>query len=145
MAMLNKSLNLSFSTQSQSPLTAYFFNRKNAGNDDVHIHVPKTTFIKTLTKKFNKKSTSKKYWKINVNQIKFKWIKKKYDRKNIKQRKKIPLEEQKLWIIFILSPLLFFYFNTQMHERYSHPAIILLFAYGLVYKKYFIQQLCNYR
>lgn len=30
-----------------------------------------------------------------------------------------------------LLPLLFFYCNTQMHERYSHPAMLFLFAYGL--------------
>jgi len=27
--------------------------------------------------------------------------------------------------------LVFFFFNTQMHERYSHPALIFLFFYGL--------------
>lgn len=30
-----------------------------------------------------------------------------------------------------LLPLLFFYCNTQMHERYSHPAMLFLFAFGL--------------
>jgi hypothetical protein len=29
-------------------------------------------------------------------------------------------------------PVLFFYFNTQMHERYSHPAMLFFFAYGLL-------------
>ncbi len=46
--------------------------------------------------------------------------------------------EVALWKILItaaLIPLLFFYFNTQMHERYSHPALIFIAAYALLYKR----------
>ena len=35
-----------------------------------------------------------------------------------------------------LVALLFFYVNTQMHERYSHPAMVFLFFYG-VYRRHF--------
>jgi Gpi18-like mannosyltransferase len=35
-----------------------------------------------------------------------------------------------------LSALFFFYFNAQMHERYSHPTIIFFFFYGVVSKNY---------
>lgn len=34
-----------------------------------------------------------------------------------------------------LIPLVFFFFNTQMHERYSHPAFIFLAAYALMFKR----------
>ena len=40
-------------------------------------------------------------------------------------------------IIFLscgLIPLLFFFFNTQMHERYSHPALLFIFAFSYVNK-----------
>jgi Gpi18-like mannosyltransferase len=32
--------------------------------------------------------------------------------------------------------LFFFYFNTEMHERYAHPVIIFFFFYGVVSKNY---------
>lgn len=51
--------------------------------------------------------------------------------------KKIPKKYQEL--VFLTSgiiTLIFFFFNTQMHERYSHPALIFLFFYGL-YKSNF--------
>ncbi len=35
-----------------------------------------------------------------------------------------------------LIPLAFFFFNTQMHERYSHPALIMAFFYGYYRKNY---------
>jgi len=44
----------------------------------------------------------------------------------------IPLEI--FLITCTLIPLLFFYFNTQMHERYSHPTFAFLITYAL-YKK----------
>jgi Gpi18-like mannosyltransferase len=33
-------------------------------------------------------------------------------------------------------PVLFFSFNTQMHERYAHPAMLFLFGYGLLTHRY---------
>ncbi|MEO1626790.1 MAG: hypothetical protein AAFV25_16675, partial [Bacteroidota bacterium] len=35
-----------------------------------------------------------------------------------------------------LLSILFFWFNTQMHERYAHPAILFFFLYGLQTKHY---------
>ncbi|MBL7933136.1 MAG: hypothetical protein JNL60_14615, partial [Bacteroidia bacterium] len=43
----------------------------------------------------------------------------------------ITLPVEKTLLIFGLIPLLFFYFNTEMHERYSHPAIIFIIIYGI--------------
>lgn len=36
----------------------------------------------------------------------------------------------------ILCSLLFFYVNTQMHERYSHPALIFAAVYALTYRRW---------
>lgn len=33
-------------------------------------------------------------------------------------------------------PVFFFFFNTQMHERYAHPALLFLYAYGLSTGRY---------
>lgn len=41
-------------------------------------------------------------------------------------------------LIGTLIPLIFFFFPTQMHERYSHPAIIFAAMNALIYKKYLI-------
>ena len=37
-----------------------------------------------------------------------------------------------------LIPILFTYFNTQMHERYWHSAILFLAAYGFLTRSYFL-------
>jgi hypothetical protein len=47
------------------------------------------------------------------------------------------LSLEKTLLTAALIPLLFFYFNTQMHERYVHPALIFLAAYTVLSKKYF--------
>lgn len=42
-------------------------------------------------------------------------------------------------IVFLTSaliPLVFFYFNTQMHERYCHPMIIFIAIYALISSNY---------
>ena len=43
---------------------------------------------------------------------------------------------QMLFLAAGLSCLYFFYFNVQMHERYSHPIIIFFFFYGVASKNY---------
>ena len=43
----------------------------------------------------------------------------------------------KTLLIAALVPMLFFFLNTQMHERYLHPAMIFLAAYSLISKEYF--------
>ncbi len=45
----------------------------------------------------------------------------------------LPLE--KFLIVCTLIPLLFFYFNTQMHERYSDPAFAFLIAFAIYKNK----------
>ncbi len=40
-------------------------------------------------------------------------------------------------LISALIILLFFYFNTQMHERYSHPALLFVIAYSMLSKNIF--------
>ena len=35
-----------------------------------------------------------------------------------------------------LNTICFFFFNTQMHERYSYSAILFFFTYGIFYKKF---------
>jgi Gpi18-like mannosyltransferase len=37
-----------------------------------------------------------------------------------------------------LCALGFFFFNTQMHERYSHPALLLAFLYGVLQRNYWL-------
>lgn len=49
-----------------------------------------------------------------------------------------PLSDEKLLLTGALIPFLFFFFNTQMHERYLHPAILFLAVYSLSSGKYFI-------
>jgi len=46
------------------------------------------------------------------------------------------LSLEKALIIAGLIPLLFFYFNTQMHERYAHPALIFLAGYSIISKNF---------
>ena len=51
--------------------------------------------------------------------------------------KKVNIEysHKKTIISCALIPLLFFFFNTQMHERYSHPALMFLAIYAMLYNK----------
>lgn len=44
----------------------------------------------------------------------------------------IQLPLTKLLLICGLIPLVFFYFNTQMHERYSHPALAFVITYCII-------------
>lgn len=46
-----------------------------------------------------------------------------------------PLPLQTLLLIGALIPLIFFYFNTQMHERYSHPAMVFLVGHALISRR----------
>ena len=51
------------------------------------------------------------------------------------------IEKHKLLLICALLYLLFFYFNTQMHERYSHPAFLFIIAYAFYKRKFLIYTL----
>lgn len=48
----------------------------------------------------------------------------------------LPLE--KILLTCSLIPLLFFFFNTQMHERYAYPALVFIVAYSIYFKKQLI-------
>ncbi len=48
----------------------------------------------------------------------------------LRRRDTPPLPRETIWLCAALSVLVFFYFNTRMHERYSHPAFIFLTAYA---------------
>jgi hypothetical protein len=48
--------------------------------------------------------------------------------KFILKRKSLVLPKELVWTAAALIAIAFFYFNTQMHERYSHPAFIFLIA-----------------
>lgn len=50
--------------------------------------------------------------------------------------KTFELTRPQVWLICALISLGFFYFNTQMHERYSHPAFIFITAYALFTKDF---------
>jgi Gpi18-like mannosyltransferase len=47
-----------------------------------------------------------------------------------------PLDKQVVWLSGALVSLLFFYCNTEMHERYVHPAAIFLTAYAFHTRKW---------
>lgn len=52
-----------------------------------------------------------------------------------------PLPRETIWLTAALSTLVFFYFNTRMHERYFHPAFIFVAAYAFYNKRYGIYAL----
>ena len=51
------------------------------------------------------------------------------------KRVRVEYSQKKILISCALIPLLFFFFNTQMHERYSHPALLFLAIYAILYRK----------
>lgn len=57
--------------------------------------------------------------------------------KLVKKDANTMISKEKFWIICALIAISFFYFNTQMHERYSHPAFIFLAAYAFSANKVF--------
>lgn len=48
----------------------------------------------------------------------------------LRNRSCAPISKEKIWLSAALVTLCFFFFNTQMHERYAHAAIIFLTAYA---------------
>lgn len=51
--------------------------------------------------------------------------------------KPVTLLKEEIWLTGALIGLLFFYLNTQMHERYCHPAFIFLTAYAFYTRRFF--------
>jgi Gpi18-like mannosyltransferase len=56
---------------------------------------------------------------------------------------KLQFSLEKTLISAALIPLIFFFFNTQMHERYTHPAFIFLVSYAILYKKFIPYITCS--
>ncbi len=54
---------------------------------------------------------------------------------SIRNRSVITLPMSKIMLTCALIALLFFYFNTQMHERYAHPALIFLIVAAILTKR----------
>jgi Gpi18-like mannosyltransferase len=55
------------------------------------------------------------------------------------RKSKLPFDEQTYSVLFLATGLLclyFFYFNSQMHERYAQPIIIFFFFYGGASRNY---------
>jgi len=50
-----------------------------------------------------------------------------------------PLVLHSLWLV----PLAFCFFNTQMHERYWHPALVLLGAHAVLTRRYVLFGVCS--
>lgn len=62
-------------------------------------------------------------------------------------KNKIVPSEQWMEMTFLtggLITLIFFYFNTQMHERYAHSAIIMFFFYGVKSRRYWLYIICSF-
>lgn len=55
---------------------------------------------------------------------------------NFYSKIKLQFSLEKTLLSASLIPLIFFFFNTQMHERYSHPAFLFLVAYAILYKDF---------
>jgi len=60
-------------------------------------------------------------------------VKNMYNRIFLKKQNRLPLVT--LLASTALIPLIFFFFNTQMHERYSHPALLFAVLCGILAKK----------
>lgn len=48
-----------------------------------------------------------------------------------------------IFLSLALVALCFFYFNTQMHERYSHPCLIFFLIYGILKRRFLLYFLCS--
>lgn len=58
--------------------------------------------------------------------------------KIIFKKSSLPFNQETIILTSALIPFIFFYFNTQMHERYLHPAILFLALYAIIYNKYLV-------
>lgn len=52
------------------------------------------------------------------------------------QKREVGIAMPKVLLTGALCGLIFFFFNTQMHERYSHPAILMLAGYALLTRRF---------
>jgi Gpi18-like mannosyltransferase len=51
---------------------------------------------------------------------------------------------KRFWNILVQIPLVFFFFNTQMHERYIHYGLIFCAIYAVLYHRYWILGLLSF-
>ncbi len=58
-------------------------------------------------------------------------------------KQNVDLSLNKLLLIATLIPIVFFFFNTQMHERYSHPMLIFAGTYAILNNKYIVYTLLS--
>ena len=56
----------------------------------------------------------------------------------VRHHARIPISHNSALLIAALIPLSFFYFNTQMHDRYSHPALIFIITYSILNRKWIL-------
>lgn len=54
----------------------------------------------------------------------------KYEYERYVKNRKVHFSIEKVFLTGALVPLCFFYFNTEMHDRYTHPALLFLAAYA---------------
>ena len=48
------------------------------------------------------------------------------------------IDRDSLFLVFALISLLFFYFNTQMHERFGHTALLFTAAFAFSTRRYWL-------
>lgn len=58
--------------------------------------------------------------------------------KTILQKTSDEINNRLVILSFGIIPLIFFFFCTQMHERYSHPAIIFIVLYSIISRKWYL-------
>jgi Gpi18-like mannosyltransferase len=58
--------------------------------------------------------------------------------KSIIQKTKLNFNHQLVILSFGIIPLIFFFFCTQMHERYCHAAIIFVVLYSIISRKWYL-------
>jgi len=56
--------------------------------------------------------------------------------KRIFRKSEVLFSVEKILLISAIIPLIFFFFNTQMHERYLHPSLIFIIAYSIISKDF---------
>jgi Gpi18-like mannosyltransferase len=56
--------------------------------------------------------------------------------KRIKNPKTVAITREQLWLTSALISMLFYFLNTQMHERYVHPAFVFILAYAISKKDF---------
>ncbi|MDB5283245.1 MAG: hypothetical protein JWO06_2320 [Bacteroidota bacterium] len=54
------------------------------------------------------------------------------------RRKEIMIDLNNILGAFAIIPLVFFFFNTQMHERYCHPAFFFIAPFAFATRRYFL-------